>query len=229
MRGDLSMSDHIPVSLPQDHAVSDVFCQGLAQAGYSWSSVPPHLQRLFQQARLSSGLSDEQLSVVAVSLLFYEELADLMEQRNLTYLGLPPVIAFLAESPLYQRALPYGRGWYFDVMHTLDEQGHVIRDPLHFERAEIMEMVKDGICPQEKRLLFQPLAWRVGFQMGWLSALAASQKEDVQAAMVILAALVVPLLVPQRASSSAPAPSSRTAIKRISTLGRSSRKQSKKR
>ena len=125
----------------------------------------------------------------------YALLAEKMRKQELNYLSLPPVLAGLEDDLLYQQALCWGRGFYFDDLHDVDESGHLVRMPYPFSRPEILHYVQTTLCLNEPRVaVLVPLAWRVGLVVGWLSGLSISQAEDAQAGMVVLASLVSPLV-----------------------------------
>lgn len=147
----------------------------------------------FVQRLERAGLPENIASYVGL----YYGLAETMRKRNLTYLPLPALIAVVATNPLYHEALHWGRGFYFDDLHVYDETSDtLLRDASPFTREEILTVVKTYLLPADVRIAASiPLAWRVGIAVGWLSGLAVSQKDDAEAGMAVLAALVNPLIL----------------------------------
>ena len=134
--------------------------------------------------------------IIAEDVVLTRLLVERVKQSSPAYLELPAVVRSVADAPLYAEALHYGRFWYRDLLTDLDESGELVHVPLTFTRAEVLEMVRKDVQPVDRRLaVSMPLAWRVGFSVGWLSALSSSQKDEAQAGMVMLAALVAPLLL----------------------------------
>jgi hypothetical protein len=150
-------------------------------------------------------------TIITDMMSLYADLAEKMRKQELTYLDLPPVLAPLALAPWYQEALCWGRGLYYDGLHGYDEKAKsLVRVPDPYTRQEIREYTLAFLSLDDPRITVAiPLSWRVGVAVGWLSGLAVSQREDVQAALVLLSALAAPFLVPQPASSGAPSNRSR--------------------
>ena len=119
------------------------------------------------------------------------------------YLSLPSAIASIAAEPAYDAALPFGRFQYRDELEYYDEGlGQMVRDPLRWTHSEIGAMLKEQVLITDPRIAASvPLAWRVGFMVGWLSALSVSQPDEAQAGLVVLASLVHPLLLSSSAAS----------------------------
>lgn len=128
---------------------------------------------------------------------FYRDGAKQVEASHPVYLDLPLALANIAGDPWYREALPYGRFQYRDEMYCYDEEtDNLVYWPLKYSRREVLEMVDYQIRPPDARLAATlPLAWRVGFVVGWLSGLSIAQPDDAQAGMVMLAVLVAPLLL----------------------------------
>ena len=127
-------------------------------------------------------------------------LAAEMEASSPRYLKLPSPVAVLAEDGWYTAALPHGRLAYREAMYSYDERtGELIYWPIEYSREEMYEFLRDMVLAHERPLMLMKLSWRVGFCVGWLSGLAVAQKDDAQAGLMLLAALLDPLVsgVPQ--------------------------------
>jgi|SRR5450755_1788531 len=147
-------------------------------------------------------------------LFHYRDGAARVEMSSPVYLTLPVVIASLSGDRAYCSALPFGRFSYRDEI-VADEQG-----PLVYLRSEVLDIVDSMVRLRDTRLSAAvPLAWRVGFAVGWLSGLSVVQEDEAQAGMVLLAALVAPLLVPQRSGKD-------VTQKKLRKVARSSRRRS---
>jgi hypothetical protein len=142
------------------------------------------------------GAPAEVLELIALS----AALAADMEASSPRYLELPAPVAVLAADWWYTAALPHGRLAYREAMYADDERtGELLYWPIEYSREEMYEFLRDMVLAHERSLMLMSLAWRVGFCVGWLSGLAVAQKDDAQAGLVLLAALLAPLLpvVPQ--------------------------------
>ena len=141
------------------------------------------------------------------------------------YLVLPDNLKrVFAGDSWYLGGLPAGRFSYRYEQQDFDEKAAtVVYSPLVYSRQDVFEVIDRTLHPADPVLIATlPLAYNVGFLVGWLSALSVAQKEDGKAGMVLLAMLVTPLLVdgnltqkkdmrsavPQRASSGRAASSS---------------------
>jgi hypothetical protein len=123
-----------------------------------------------------------------------------IEASSPGYLELPSKVAVVSSDAGYTAALPHGRLAYREEMYDYDEEAdELIYWPIEYSREEIYEFLRDMVLAHERPLMLMKLSWRVGFCVGWLSGLAVAQKDDAQAGLVLLAALLVPLLsaVPQ--------------------------------
>ena len=137
-----------------------------------------------------------------------------VELSSPVYLDLPVAIAVLAGDRAYRSALPFGRFSYRDEMAFPEYC------PLIYTRSEVLDIVDSIVRQRDARLAAAiPLTWRAGFAVGWLSGLSVTQPDDAQAGMIMLAALVAPLLVPQRSGKGATQKKSRK-------VARSSRRRS---
>jgi hypothetical protein len=125
-------------------------------------------------------------------------LSSQVEASNPTYLPLPAELALFASYPLFLAARPDGRLAYRLDMFAYDEASKCgVYAPEPLTRDEVCETITDLLFPFEDALLalVQPLAWRVGYLYGWLSALAVVQPHEAGIGMVALTRYVVPLLV----------------------------------
>jgi hypothetical protein len=114
------------------------------------------------------------------------------------FLPLPHAIKALAYDQWFYPGCLQGRFFYRVDQYQYDEEKEqAVRVPVTYTRQAIHDRVDVLIrLPGDTRLAATiPLGLRVGQVVGWLSALAISQKEDAQAGMVLLATLVAPLLV----------------------------------
>lgn len=147
-----------------------------------------------KQWLVSSGWSENIAENFAVLVIFQRDAVAKIVERHLSYLPLPSVIASVAHDSLYQAALPHGRFSFYEGQ-LLEVDGEWFRCPEFSTRQDIADVIRVSLFPAELKLAaVLPLAWRVGFVVGWLSALDVVQKDDGKAGMVVLAALVAPLL-----------------------------------
>ncbi len=141
----------------------------------------------------------------------WSHLSSQIEASNPTYLPLPAELAVFASHPVFLASRPDGRLAYRLETVAYDEtSGCVTYAPEPLTRDEVCETITDVLFPTPDLLtpietaflaLAQPLAWRVGYLYGWLSALAVVQLHEAGIGMVALTRYVVPLLV---AAPSAP-------------------------
>ena len=143
--------------------------------------------------RLARILTPEVLAV-------HRDCVALVESRSPVYFELPAAIATVERDYFYAPARPHGYWFYREEMYVVDEvtdQAHYV--PFSYSLAEVLNEVEESIRPADRRLAVAlPLAWRVGFSVGWLSALAVAQPDEARQGMVILTALVTPLLLSQK-------------------------------
>lgn len=121
-----------------------------------------------------------------------------LDATNPTFLALPKPLATLERDRLYYSACLEGRLFYRSDHYTYDQElGHAVYTPVHFTRKMIHDHIAYVVClPDDPQFASTiPLAFRVGMVVGWLSGLAVAQKDDAQAGMVLLSALVAPLLL----------------------------------
>lgn len=118
-----------------------------------------------------------------------------LEASSPRYLELPAAVALLASDWWYVQARSHGRLCYRDGMFHYDEVSHEwTYSPRQYSREEIYEFLQETVLAHERPFLLMSLAWRVGFCVGWLSGLVVAQKDEAQAGLMILAALLAPLL-----------------------------------
>jgi hypothetical protein len=127
-----------------------------------------------------------------------------VECRKPVYLDLPEMISSVAADRWYAPARPHGRAFYREEMYAFPDEFEGMRGvdadtliywPVEYTRSEVLDMVDELIRPSERVIAVAlPLAWRVGFAVGWLSGLAIAQPQEAQEGLIILTALVVPLL-----------------------------------
>lgn len=133
--------------------------------------------------------------------------------------------AELDEAAVAQAVKLHGREAVAKAIEAWDgEWSRQVYAPRRLEQAEVFSVIDGMVRVQDRRLAVRwSLAHRVGMAVGFLSALAVSQKDEAQRGMVILAGLVAPLL------SSSPSgqcePRERDRVPRLSA----SRKQKKNR
>lgn len=151
-----------------------------------------------------------------------------IELSQATYLPLPKALAMFEHDSLFLRARAQGRLFYRLDQYGLDEEAFkTFLRPVRLTRQEIFFCLDLFVrIPDDAKLAAAiPLASRVGLSVGWLSGLAVSQKDDAQAAMVMLVALVTPLLVAAPAQHhrkpALPAPGSRSRQSKKSKKSRS--------
>jgi hypothetical protein len=165
------------------------------------AGVPEMIERFERQEQgLVSFEADLRLVQQAALVLFFS-VYDLalreMEQSHTRYLALPAAIGVIEREESYRPACAVGRLWYRLSQHEVNEEtGKVERVPVIYSRQELFEDIASLINPTDTYLAATTsLVSRVGYCVGWLSGLSASQPDDVQAVMVMLAALVKPLLL----------------------------------
>jgi hypothetical protein len=117
-------------------------------------------------------------------------------QLHPVYFSLPPVMAVLAEDQWYQSALPFGYFQYGDECEErISGADTFVCLLLEWEPEEVYEGIRESILIQDVQLaLMMPLAWRVGFQVGWLTALARRQPDVAMNGLAFLSIVVAPLL-----------------------------------
>ena len=119
-----------------------------------------------------------------------------IEKRHPLYLELPQNITSIADDLHYAAALPHGRlEFHFEQYVYVNEIDNIRYAPWCYTLAEIGKFVDQGIrIPDRRAAAIVPLAWRVGFVVGWLSGVAVAQPDDAKAGMTLLNVLVTPLL-----------------------------------
>jgi hypothetical protein len=148
------------------------------------------------QAMAGLGVPSEVVEVIALRAALAAE----VEASSPRYLELPSRVAVLAADWWYTAALSHGRLAYREAMYDDDERtDELLYWPIEYSREEIYVFLRDMVLAHERPLMLMKLSWRVGFCVGWLSGLAVAQKDDAQAGLVLLAALLAPLVsgVPQ--------------------------------
>lgn len=206
------------------------------------------LDKLIEQAKNGDENAQDYLADIAEIVLEQEEhevnrqlewllpLALEWEVRKIArsrpkYLALPAPLADFEHVSLYQIARDVGRLMYHLDQYTVDEATlDARRNPRRYSRQDLYSFMKFIILiPDDQLHMVLPLAYRVGVVVGWLSALSISQKEDAQAAMVMLTALVAPLLIPTPGETLGTSPAGSIPNKmRLSAKASSSRKSCKK-
>ncbi len=133
----------------------------------------------------------EVLGVIALSAALAAEI----EASAPRYLELPSRVAGVASDWWYTAALPHGRLAYREEMYSYEaEADELLYWPIKYSREEIYAFLRDMVLAHERPMMLMKLSWRVGFCVGWLSGLAVAQKDDAQAGLVLLAALLAPLV-----------------------------------
>ena len=148
------------------------------------------------QVMVELGAPPEVVELIALSTVLAAE----VEASSPCYLELPSRVGVIASKRWYTAALPHGRLAYREAMYSYDERtGELIYWPIEYSREEMYEFLRDMVLAHERPLMLMKLSWRVGFCVGWLSGLAVAQKDDAQAGLMLLAALLDPLVsgVPQ--------------------------------
>jgi len=164
------------------------------------AGVPQMIEQLERQESLACFEADLRLLRQAASVLFvglYDLALREIEQSRASYLALPVAIRVIEREESYRSACAVGRLWYRLSQHEVNEEtGKVERVPVTYSRHELLEDIACIVNPSNAHLaVVTPLVSRVGYCVGWLSGLSASQPDDVGAVMVMLAALVAPLLL----------------------------------
>jgi hypothetical protein len=166
----------------------------------SHGPVPSDRQR-FLIAQFNSCLEldrlQQQLENV-FSLVLQVAMAEL-DATDPMFLTLPAHLSVFEDDRLYWLACLQGRLFYRSDQYQYDDtQGQAVYCPVHYTRAMIHDRIVYTVqIPDDSRLAASVLlSFRVGQIVGWLSGLAASQKDDAQAGLVLLTTLVSPLLFP---------------------------------
>lgn len=121
--------------------------------------------------------------------------AAVIESNAPAYLALPACLSSLADDLFYAPQRPYGRAHFREWMHEYNESGELVYSPRSLSQVEVLDFVDSTVRPADRELaVLFPLAARVGFVVGWLSALSISQREEAHAGLLVLATLVTPLL-----------------------------------
>jgi len=164
------------------------------------AGVAEMIEQFERQESLVCYEADLRLLCQAASVLFvglYDLALREIEQSRASYLALPAAIGVIEREESYRSACAVGRLWYRLSQHEVNQEtGKVERIPVTYSRQELFEDIACIINPSDAHLAATtPLVSRVGYCVGWLSGLSASQPGDVEAVMVMLAALVKPLLL----------------------------------
>lgn len=118
-----------------------------------------------------------------------------LEQSLPAYLELPEQLGLFKGDARYKAGLPVGFLYYHDDQVACERVGDGAF-PSSWERDEILAMIHGSIHLSDlKSAALLPLSFNVGCVMGFLSALAIHQQEDVEAGLVTLNMMVSPLLV----------------------------------
>ena len=174
-------------------------------------AIASFCRRVAVQLNVSQDIAD----FIAISIYEIEK----VKHASLSYLDLPDVLCpVFAGDPAYLAGLPAGRYQYRSEQDVwVPELQQVVRCPFPYDRQEILDFIDTSIrIPDPRVAAAIPLAYNVGFVVGWLSGLSIAQRDDAQAGLVVLATLVAPLLLcnvlarantPKQKHKSLPAPS----------------------
>lgn len=91
----------------------------------------------------------------------------------------------------FEEACAAGFEGCFEGLVDVDGNGEEVFVKRGYSWDEVVMFLVD-VVTEELPVLCLPLAWKVGFCLGWLSALALLQPEDARRAMVVLLVLLGP-------------------------------------
>jgi hypothetical protein len=101
--------------------------------------------------------------------------------------------AAITDAVAFHEACQGGFEAYFDAMYDWDvEQGRAVFVAERYTWEEVIERVVDNALSEDEFHCLLPCAERVGFTLGWLSALAFTEPAMAGQALVVLEALLVP-------------------------------------
>lgn len=101
--------------------------------------------------------------------------------------------AALIADASYVRACEAGYGSYFEEMYLHDGDVSLFTN-CFYSRSYVMTYVADNVVEKDVRpFLLAPLPWRVGFVLGWLSALSLTDRPLALAGLEMLTLLAARL------------------------------------
>ena len=99
--------------------------------------------------------------------------------------------ASLTDDPDFREGCEFGFVTYFDEMYEADEQGNDVFVERRYSWAEVVEIVVDEVLSEEMGRLL-PCVERAGVVLGWLSALALTDRAMAERALTVGEALLLP-------------------------------------
>lgn len=105
----------------------------------------------------------------------------------------------ITDDVAFREACQSGYLMYFDDMYDWDvEQGCSVFVAERYTWDEVIERVVDNALPEDEFGCWLPCAERVGYTLGWLSALALTERVMAERALLVLEALLVPSIKKMR-------------------------------
>ncbi|SRR6266567_1303511 len=99
----------------------------------------------------------------------------------------------ITDDPAFREACEDGFGGYFEGMYEMDEeQEESLFVARCYSWAEVVEWVVDNALSEEKPGRLLPCVERAGYALGWLSALALTDRSTARRALTVLEALLAP-------------------------------------
>ena len=112
--------------------------------------------------------------------------------------------ATLTDDLAFRGACEFGFLNYFDQMYQDDEQGEEVFVERRYEWAEVVEIVVDEVLWEPSAGLVLSCAERAGTLLGWLSALALTERAMARRALTVAETLLLSGQVPQQEGNQEP-------------------------
>ncbi len=100
--------------------------------------------------------------------------------------------ASITDAPEFREACRDGFTFYFEEMYEWDEQDNEVFVECRYTWAEVIESVVDNALSEGEPGRLLPCVERAGFALGWLSALALTDRSMARRALTVLEALLAP-------------------------------------
>src|SRR6266567_9192245 len=100
--------------------------------------------------------------------------------------------ASITDDPEFREACKDGFTFYFEEMYEWDEEDDEVFVERCYTWVEVIESVVDNALSEGEPGRLLPCVERAGFALGWLSALALTDRSMARRALTVLEALLVP-------------------------------------
>ena len=100
--------------------------------------------------------------------------------------------ASMTYDPEFREASRDGFTFYFEEMYEWDEEDNEVFVGRCYTWVEVIESVVDNALSEGEPGRLLPCVERAGFALGWLSALALTDRSTARRALTVLEALLVP-------------------------------------